>query len=239
MTEQRVEFAMKFKAVTQNKLYTQIASQISASIEDGSLRPGEQLPNERDLAQQLNVSRPSLREALVALEVAGLIDIRVGVGAFVRTQRETPAFLPEYHRSPVEIIEARLLIEPEVAALAAAAIDDASIAEIDEVLALMEQDTDRAEWSPTHDRALHSIVVRNCPNAVLREIAMGLWSARDSEIDKKMHGHLAELESVRSRILQDHRGIGAAMRRRDAEAARKVMRDHMLFVSETMSAAWD
>ncbi|MAM11851.1 MAG: hypothetical protein CML23_15615 [Rhizobiaceae bacterium] len=230
---------MKFKAVTQNKLYTQIASQISASIEDGDLKPGEQLPNERELAQQLNVSRPSLREALVALEVAGLIDIRVGVGAFVRMQRESPGFMPEYHRSPVEIIEARQLIEPQVAALAAAVIDDASIEELEEVLGLMQQDTARSEWSPVHDRALHTIVVRNCPNTILREIAMGLWSARDSEIDQKMHGHLAELESVRSRILMDHRLIVEAMKHHDVESARKAMHDHMMFVSDTMSAAWD
>ncbi|NMA99839.1 MAG: FadR family transcriptional regulator, partial [Phyllobacteriaceae bacterium] len=75
---------MKLQAVSNRKLYIQIADQIREQILNGAVEPGRQLPSERDLAQNLGVSRPTVREALIALEVAGLVEVRVGVGAFVR-----------------------------------------------------------------------------------------------------------------------------------------------------------
>jgi DNA-binding FadR family transcriptional regulator len=110
---------MKLQAVSNRKLYIQIADQIRDLIESGAAEPGRQLPSERDLAQDLGVSRPTVREALIALEVAGLIDIRVGVGAFVRGRNGGVEPLPEQNHSPIEVMQARCIIEPEVAALAA------------------------------------------------------------------------------------------------------------------------
>src|SRR5690606_32423222 len=75
---------MKLQAVSNRKLYIQIADQIRDQILGGAVEPGRQLPSERELAQSLGVSRPTVREALIALEVARLVEVRVGVGAFVR-----------------------------------------------------------------------------------------------------------------------------------------------------------
>jgi len=74
---------MRLQAVEPRRLYRQIADQIRARIGKGEVAPGERLPAERDLARQLGVSRPSLREALIALEVEGLLDVRVGSGIYV------------------------------------------------------------------------------------------------------------------------------------------------------------
>src|SRR5690606_1286913 len=87
--------AMKLQAVSNRKLYLQIADQIRDQIEGGAVEAGRQLPSERELAQNLGVSRPTVREALIALEVAGLVEVRVGVGAFVRRRDDASAALPE------------------------------------------------------------------------------------------------------------------------------------------------
>ncbi|WP_186307264.1 FadR/GntR family transcriptional regulator [Mesorhizobium amorphae] len=81
---------MKLQAVSNRKLYLQIADQIRDQILSGEATPGQQLPSERDLAVSLGVSRPTVREALIALEVAGMLEVRVGVGAFLKAPANRP-----------------------------------------------------------------------------------------------------------------------------------------------------
>src|SRR3954463_5712653 len=100
---------MKLQAVSNRKLYIQIADQIRDQIVSGDVAPGRQLPSERDLAVSLGVSRPTVREALIALEVAGLVEVRVGVGVFVRKPNTANESLPELSRSPIEIMAVRRL----------------------------------------------------------------------------------------------------------------------------------
>src|SRR5438128_3373997 len=113
---------MPLQAVDSRRLYRQIADQIAALIERGEYAVGERLPPERDLAKQLGVSRPSVREALIALEVEGYVEVRVGSGVYVGGPRTgaAPAALPA-DSGPFELIRARSLIESECAALAAKA----------------------------------------------------------------------------------------------------------------------
>ena len=111
---------MRLQAVEPRRLYRQIADQIRALIESGAVARGARLPAERDLARQLNVSRPSLREALIALEMEGLLDVRVGSGIYVTQpgNRLNGTELADAY-GPFEVIRARWLIEGECAALAA------------------------------------------------------------------------------------------------------------------------
>src|SRR5258706_7715434 len=110
---------MPITAVENRRLYRQIADQIATLIEKGEYGTGERLPPERDLARQLGVSRPSVREALIALEVEGYVEVRVGSGVYVGGPRSgvAPAALPA-DSGPFELIRARSLIESECAALA-------------------------------------------------------------------------------------------------------------------------
>src|SRR5690349_3269825 len=103
---------MPLQAVENRRLYRQIADQIAALIERGEYRPGQRLPPERDLAKQLGVSRPSVREALIALEVEGYVEVRIGSGVYVvdRTDKDAVAPLPA-DSGPFELIKARWLIE--------------------------------------------------------------------------------------------------------------------------------
>src|SRR5690606_39963188 len=101
---------MKLQAVSNRKLYIQIADQIRDQILGGAMAPGRQLPSERDLALGLGVSRPTVREALIALEVAGLVEVWVGVGAFVRQREGAGVGLPEVSASSLELMAVSRLL---------------------------------------------------------------------------------------------------------------------------------
>src|ERR1700720_3295152 len=130
---------MAFRVIPPRRIYQEIALQIRAHIESGEFAGGARLPSERELAQQLKVSRPSVREALIALEVEGLVEVRTGAGVFVcRPQRAFP-----YHAStegPLEIMRARISIEGETAATAARYIRIPHIRELKNILKSMDPD---------------------------------------------------------------------------------------------------
>src|SRR5437588_6010283 len=124
---------MPFQAVATQRLYEQVAGQVTDLVARGEFKPGDRLPPERDLAKLLGVSRPTVREAMIALEMAGLVEVRVGAGTFVtdkaRQNNGTNGRLFEgAGSSPFELIAARRTIEPEVAALAAQLATPAEIA---------------------------------------------------------------------------------------------------------------
>jgi DNA-binding FadR family transcriptional regulator len=230
---------MKLQAVSNRKLYIQIADQIRDQILGGAVEPGKQLPSERDLALNLGVSRPTVREALIALEVAGLVEVRVGVGAFVRRREEEQRALPELSASPLEIMAVRRLLEPEAAALASWTISPEGTARLGETLRRMRHETETGDWSFESDRMLHMTLADATGNAVLRETLDGLWRARSEEIDTRFHQHLVEVGEVRVHILGDHEAIVAAVVSGRADAAREAMARHLHFVADAMLDAWE
>ena len=116
---------MPLQSVEPQRLYRQIADQLRSLIASGEFQPGSRLPAERDLARQLGVSRPTVREALIALEVADVVDVRIGSGIYVvqpgtrDAAADTPATYDPAEWGPLELMRARELVEGEVAALAA------------------------------------------------------------------------------------------------------------------------
>ena len=230
---------MKLQVVSNRKLYIQIADQIREQIRAGAVVPGRQLPSERDLAASLGVSRPTVREALIALEVAGLVEVRVGVGAFVRKPDASSPNLPELSRSPIEIMAVRRMLEPEAAALASQQIGAAGRVRLDGILQQMRDETTRGRWSTESDRALHLTIAEVADNAVLREMLDSLWSMRAEAMDNRFHQHLADIGEVREHILTDHERIVAAIVAADADASRSTMNAHLDFVSRAMLEAWE
>src|SRR5664279_116313 len=118
---------MPFQSIEPRRLYRQIADQIRTLIRSGEFPAGSRLPPERDLAKQLGVSRPSVREALIALEVEGLVEVRIGSGIYVLGPSRRVA-VPgaaandggsEATAGPFELLRARYVVEGECAALAA------------------------------------------------------------------------------------------------------------------------
>ena len=133
---------MPFQAVATQRLYEQVAGQVTDLVARGEFKPGDRLPPERDLAKLLGVSRPTVREAMIALEIAGLVEVRGGAGAFVTVKAKNGTTNGDDKQSPVrgrgssplELIAARRTIEPEVAALAAQLATPAEIAAIAETV---------------------------------------------------------------------------------------------------------
>jgi GntR family transcriptional repressor for pyruvate dehydrogenase complex len=230
---------MKLQVVSNRKLYIQIADQIREQILNGAVAPGRQLPSERDLAASLGVSRPTVREALIALEVAGLVEVRVGVGAFVRGREDGKGALPEASSSPLEVMAVRRLLEPEAAALASRFISPEVSARLADTLRRMEAETKAEQWSYDSDRTLHMTLADAGGNVVLRDALETLWNSRGDEVDTRFHQHLVEAGGLRAHILADHRAIVAATVAGDAEAARAAMMAHLDFVSRAMLDAWE
>src|SRR5512141_1199954 len=149
--------AMPIKAVEPQRLYRRIAEQIAQLIRRGEYRPGDRLPPERDLAHQLGVSRPSVREALIALEVEGYVEVRVGSGVYVTRRRPATGAadsLPA-DSGPFELISARRLLESECAALAARVATPAQVKRIKAALLAMQRDRRRSVMPLENDHRFH------------------------------------------------------------------------------------
>lgn len=230
---------MKLQAVSNRKLYLQIADQIRDQITAGAVEKGRQLPSERDLATSLGVSRPTVREALIALEVAGLVEVRVGVGAFVRGPQKPDHALPEQGHSPLEVMSVRRMLEPEAAALAAQNIAPEGTARLAEILRRMQAETAQDMWSSESDRSLHMTIAEGSGNSMLREVLDILWNSRSEEVDTRFHQHLAAIPQVRQHILADHDRIVVAIVQGNGEAARQAMAAHLDFVAAAMLNSWE
>jgi DNA-binding FadR family transcriptional regulator len=233
---------MPIQAVEPRRLYRQIADQIGALIGSGEFAPGERLPPERHLALQLGVSRPSVREALIALEIAGLVDVRVGSGIYVRevppVPRTTPGGPDEPDPGPLELLRARRLIEGEIAALAAINAKAADIAAIRETIGWMVGENARNAATQEGDRQFHLRVAEASGNSALALVVRGLWEHRHGPMYSEFEQHFSSRE-LRALSLLDHEAIFSALERRDGRAARAAMRRHLDRVYKEFSRTWN
>jgi DNA-binding FadR family transcriptional regulator len=150
---------MPLQTVEPQRLYRQIAEQLRTLISAGEWAVGARLPAERDLARQLGVSRPSVREALIAMEVEGWVEVRTGSGVYVLDRSKAPSHgnsraeqIPPDEWGPLELIRARRVVEGEVAAMAATQAKRKHLDAMDKAIASMKLDADRGvlplEWRP-------------------------------------------------------------------------------------------
>src|SRR5215468_4867299 len=125
------------KSEETSRLYVRVASDLARQIANGRFAIGERLPSERNLAETYSVSRPTIREALIALELDGLVEVRMASGVYVRATHPTGGRWSEADIGPFELVEARRCIEGESCALAAARVTDEQLAELDALVAGM------------------------------------------------------------------------------------------------------
>jgi DNA-binding FadR family transcriptional regulator len=197
---------MAFRVIEPRRLYQEIALQIRAHIKSGDFPIGSQLPAERDLAQQFKVSRPSVREALIALEVEGLVDVRPGAGVFVcEPQRPFP-----YHASnegPLEIMRARIVIEGETAAMAARQMGDTDIEELKRILQTMDPDPKVQESYLPADRAFHVYIAEKAGNSVLVRFVAELFDARHSPLSLQFGKHFENVSTKKEAVANTRRSL--------------------------------
>jgi DNA-binding FadR family transcriptional regulator len=236
---------MPLQTVEPQRLYRQIAGQLRTLITAGEFMVGARLPAERDLARQLGVSRPSVREALIAMEVEGWVEVRTGSGVYVMDRasqgarrsasQATPLSPDEW--GPLELIRARRVVEGEVAALAATLAKRPQIAAMVKALASMRLDADRDVSPLEADRAFHSAIALACGNAVLIDTVHGFWDARRGPLFERLGGHFETASSWRAAIAE-HDSIVQAIREHNPTAARLAMHQHMDNAHTRFSVSW-
>ena len=213
--------------------YQLVAERIRELVQQSALAPGARLPSERDLATALAVSRPSLREALIALELGGFIEVRHGSGVYLRAAERAAAPVPEAGPGPFELLSARRLIEPELAALAARSATAAAIDTIMAAAADMERLQDDKSNCEQADRMFHLSIARATGNGALVGALEYLWNQRGPLWHTLEQQY--ETEDLRKATLEDHRRIVGAIATRDAPGARSAMRAHLERVTRTLS----
>jgi DNA-binding FadR family transcriptional regulator len=217
------------------RLYEQIARKLAKAIADGKYAVGDRLPSERELAQNFEVSRPTVREAIIALELDGLVEVRLGSGVYVTSKHPPGGREGSKDIGPFELLEARHAIEGEAAALAAQRIDDEQLGQLIALLGEMRDDNRQNEiiMSEEADRRFHELIATATQNSGIIAAVQMLWDARA----RSPQSHLADDKS-RARgnkpSIDEHNAILRALKRRDPEAARSAMHEHISRVIEDM-----
>ena len=219
-----------FQAAAVTRLYRVIADQIAGRIRAGEFPRGGRLPSERELAEQLQVSRASIREALIALEIEGYVEVRVGTGVFVTAARVAAAPAPGYSApgqdgiGPFDLLEARMLIEPECAGMAAQHGSPAQIAAI----RAAHEGMSLGNSPGHHDREFHNAIAAACGNAAVAASVAHLWElTQTSPVYSRMEDYFVDTK-VWAIAHAEHQRILIAIQARDPIRARHAMHAHLL-----------
>lgn len=210
------------------KLYEDIAAEMMAQIQSGELRPGDRLPPERTLAEKYRVSRTTIREALRSMEMMGCVESRVGGGTFIKSPSLSgivdpfSMLLNQNQRLGGELIEVRLILETEIAALAARRRTEAQLSRLEGTLREMEADIGSGGMGLRADERFHEILTQAAGNETLStmlRMCAGMLS-RTRPITQSVKG-------VPRMALRDHAAICEAIRQQNERAARRLMRQHL------------
>ncbi len=226
-----------YQPIQSERLYERIVDQIERRILAGDLKIGDQLPAERELAEQFAVSRTAVREAIKALREKGLVEIRLGRGTFVTSGaagavRRSLGLLLKTENGFVNLEEVREILEPEIAALAATRISEEYITAMTEAVETMDTALDNVEIFVEADLDFHLALAEATQNPIIP-------SLMDSIIDllREQRKRTGNVEGGLARGQYHHKKILEAVIQRDPQAARKAMQDHLQQVREDTYAS--
>jgi GntR family transcriptional regulator, transcriptional repressor for pyruvate dehydrogenase complex len=230
---------MPLQAAEPRRLYRHIAAQLRLLIQRGDYAVGTRLPAERELASRLEVSRPSVREALIALEVEGFVEVRPGSGIHVIAHKRAASArrIAASTFGPFEVIRARQLIEGELAALAAERADKAQVAALRESIAAMKRDIAAAVAPVRGDRLFHIGIAQAADNGPLLRTVAELFDERHNPVFEQLGQHFENGRSWRKAVLE-HQAVVAAIAKGDADAARLAMHLHLQHSQDRLAQAW-
>lgn len=213
------------------RLYQQVVVEIMALINSGEYPPGSRLPPERELAERFGVSRLTIREAVIALEVKEVVKVKTGSGVYVADRKLTQG---DAAIGPFELTQARAIFEGEAAALAALMINDAELAELEETLYLMDaENSDGDLTSQVADRKFHLIISRATRNPAILSMIQQLWNIRENSAEiRRAYDGVCKM-GAKNR-LNEHKEIFDAIKKRDSNAARKAMHTHFTRIIEAL-----
>lgn len=226
--------------VDRDRAYQRLAAQILSLIAEGEFQPGARLPSERALADRFEVSRTSVREAIIALEIQGAVEVRGGSGIYICASPLTSRIHPLLQiggPGPFELLRARCLIESEVAAAAAESRKDADLDRIFSALADMRKHMDDKAANEAADRLFHLRIAESTGNSVLVQMVKAMWDQARSPVWEKIEQHF-HTPALRVASQNDHQVIFNALVARDALAARTAMKAHLERVMGEFAEAW-
>jgi DNA-binding FadR family transcriptional regulator len=218
---------MPIEAIEPRRLYRQVADQLRRLIDSGEFAVGGRLPAERELSIQLGVSRPTVREALIALEVDGRVRIRVGSGIYVlppvasSTRQDDPTLA-----GPFDILQARALIEGAVAEQAARVMTPAAIAELDAILAGMRNTSHPGAKSVDLDRAFHVAIAGMLGNDAITKVVADLFDQRINPYFARLASYFESADSWHA-TRDEHQALRDRLAARDVAGAKAAMQAHL------------
>jgi DNA-binding FadR family transcriptional regulator len=218
---------LPLEVIEPRRLYRLIADQVRHLIDEGEYAPGSRLPTERELADRLGVSRPTVREALIALEVEGRLKIRVGSGIYVTRHRPGAVAVGALSiEGPFELLAARAFVESAIAEEAARLAQRKDVVRIDAVLTDVDRLRRGGDAFLALDRRFHTAVATTMGNAVLVRVVGELFDLRINPYFERLAQHTLQACSWRA-AHDEHRAIRDAIAARDAPAASAAMREHL------------
>jgi GntR family transcriptional regulator, transcriptional repressor for pyruvate dehydrogenase complex len=225
-----------FEPIKTQTVRIQVVEQIARMIKEGRLKPGDQLPSERVIAEQMGISRPTVREAFAALEVAGLVETRIGQGTFVKPgDVESLKYRAEYlfveERSPFETLETRKILESQAAALSA---ERATVEDLSDLKAALDiltaTATSQNEWNEEADKDFHVAIAKASGNSVLYDLFKVLLDMSQHRVWSKMKEIGRQTTGSLENDVAQHRMIYEAIRDKDPRKARQLVWDHFVGV---------
>jgi DNA-binding FadR family transcriptional regulator len=230
---------MPIQTVGTDRLYRKIARQLSDLIAAGEFTPGQRLPAERELSLQLGVSRPSVREALIALEIEGKVEVRVGSGVFVTSPGQAPvASQGDEDEGPFETLAARRVVEGETAAWAARSATAEELAGLRAAVAELAKRCEANLGCDPPDRNFHLSIAQAAHNGAMVSLVLHLWDRGRGAMWRQMEKHF-ETPALRTATLRDHRAILKALEDHDPRAARTAMHRHLDRVARDFARGWE
>ena len=233
------------KPVSQLPRYRLVADQIAAQIDDGRLKPGDKMPTERQLVEALGVSRATVREAIIALEIMGYVESRFSAGVFIRDRKPVPEPIPtvppvlDQADGPFEMLEARRVIEGEIAALAAERITPPQIDTLWRLTQAMDEYAGQAQWNEPADAEFHAAIAEAAGNSTLTRIATDFWTQQRETPLWQAIGHNIDHANLRPKFVAEHEDIIAALTEGEPDEARKAMHTHLESFAKTLLDNWN
>ncbi len=238
-TQRYISLSTELPMFEPKRLYQEIGMRLRKELSSGRYQIGDRLPPERDIAEQFEVSRAVVREALIMLELENLIEVRKGSGVYVMNLPDQQSSITSNQTrdddvGPFELLQARQFLESDIAAFAATQVTKNDIAQMRQALD-MEKDILNARGEDDDgDRQFHMLIAQATGNSILAEIIEQLWLRRvNSPMWQKLHSRITD-NSYRQEWLADHHKILAALQRKDPKMARQAMWQHLENVKEKL-----
>lgn len=228
--------ASALSPVARKPLYEQLVEHLRAYVVEAELSAGDRLPSERELSERLGVSRASLRQAIVALEVQGILEVKHGEGTFLRTARMDTlpiADLADLKRRLPDILDAREAIEVKLAELAAERRTESDLATLNAALLKMQQEIDSGTTGQQGDQDFHQSVVLAAHSAVLAR----MYTLLLKDIELLSH-ETADQIGTPETLLEQNRRIGDAIAAGQGSVAATAMKDHLRTMAHLKLLAW-